>query len=375
MTTETQERGLAKTRDPLQEMLAQVDVRKRFEQILGKKAPAFISSIVSASQTNPYLAKCEPGSVVAAAAIAASLDLPINQSLGQAAIVPYKDKAQFQVMWKGYVQLGHRTGKYRRIHLAPVFEGQLVRHDEFEGVVELDAKLKKSDRVAGFYFFFELLNGYRHVAYWSAQACVDHGWKFSKSFNQYGTGQWVDDPLMPRKNEKPDIKAFKGLITHKSGLYAMCAKTVVKNELSKWGPMSTEMEKAVTFDQAAVDSSGKPVYIDTTAEPTATPAEATPPKRASEAGKADAGPKAQAPQGGGQEAVAKRLSPKKVQKVEGGGYRVIDGDGQKYRTDHKEVAELAAEAARKETELDVRYLPGAGKDEEHEILTAAPAKS
>ena len=284
-TTETkpQTKALAPKNKSLKEMLGDESAKKRFREILGQKSAGFISSIISAHQANKALQECDPQSILAAAAVAASLDLPINPSLGQAALVPYSGQAQFQMQWKGYVQLAHRTGKYRRIHLAPVFEGQLVEYDEFKGVVRLDAARKKSDLVMGFYFYFELTNGFLHEAYWSTAQCIAHGWKFSKSFG-YCNGQWPDDPLIPKtgtgRDRRVDLKSFKGLVTYKSGTYGMCAKTVVKNELSKWGPLSTEMQDAVVKDQAVFDQEGNPKYIDTTAEPTVDPEM---PKRASEA--------------------------------------------------------------------------------------------
>lgn len=279
MTTEAPPKGAMTATDGKQKstglkaMLGDPKAKARFEEILGRKAPAFISSIISAWQTNDALQKVEPESIIAAAAMAAALDLPINANLGHAAIVPYSGKAQFQIMWKGYVQLALRTKEYKRIHLARVYEGQLVSYDEFTGKVTLDATKKKSDRVAGYYFYFELLNGYTHEAYWSATRCVTHGWKYSKSFRLYSSGQWVDDPLLPKdkQGKVTSIKDFAGYLTENSGTDAMCAKTVVKNEISKWGPLSTDLQTAATFDQAAIrDGEGdQPVadYIDTTAEP------------------------------------------------------------------------------------------------------------
>ena len=98
--------------------------------MLGDKAAGFLSSILSAVNANPMLKEADSLSVISAAAIAASLDLPINSNLGFAHIVPYKDKtgkslAQFQLGWKGFVQLGLRTGQYENIHCAVVYEGEL----------------------------------------------------------------------------------------------------------------------------------------------------------------------------------------------------------------------------------------------------------
>lgn len=226
----------------LQGLLGLDAIRKRFEEVLGKRAAAFMSNLITVTNGNDYLKKCNPQTVIAAGAQAASLDLAILPSLGHAHIVPYDGLAQFQMGWKGYVQLAHRTGQYRKINLAQVYDGQLIEYDEFTGVVKLDAKAKKSDKVVGWFFFFELLNGYRHEAYWSVERCHKHGKRYSKSY-QKGKGPWVDIPE------------------------AMEAKTVVKMELSKWGILSVEMQQAIESDQAVIRVDGSKDYIDTTIEP------------------------------------------------------------------------------------------------------------
>lgn len=225
----------------LKGLLATVNVRKRFEDMLGERAGAFISSILSAVAGNKHLQACDPTSVVSAAAIAASLDLPINQSLGFAHIVPYKNVAQFQLGWRGLVQLAQRTGAYKTLHRAIVYEGQLVRADNFKGTFEFQED-RKSDKVIGYYFYFQLLNGFEKGIYWPREKCEAHGRRYSRS---YDSGPWTKD------------------------FDAMALKTVLKDGLSKWGVMSTKMELANRFDQAAVKEEAgelKPEYIDTRPE-------------------------------------------------------------------------------------------------------------
>jgi recombination protein RecT len=211
----------------LKGMLADVKVKNRFEEILGKKAPGFISSIISAVQANSALQECEPGSVIGAAVIAASLDLPINPSLGQAHIVPYSKVAQFQMGWKGYVQLAQRTRQYAAMNATEVYEGQLVKLDSITGDMQFDAEAKKSDKVIGYLFYFRLLSGFEKYTYMTVEQCHAHGKRYSKSYSN-PKGKWqLDFP-------------------------SMALKTVVKMGLSKWGPLSTEMQTAVTHDQAVV---------------------------------------------------------------------------------------------------------------------------
>lgn len=250
MTTGTQEKTetkeIAKKPSTLKEMLAKVQVKSRFEEILGKRAPAFISSIISAAGGNATLAKAEPESIIAAAAMAASLDLPINGALGSAALVPYRTKdgayvATFQIMRTGWVQLAQRSGQYASLHAGHVYDGQLVDRNDITGEVKFDQDGKKSDKVIGFVAHFRLLNGFEKYLYMSVEECHAHGKRYSKSYGSE-TGLWKTNPD------------------------AMCLKTVLKRLISKWGPVSIDspLAKAVEADQAKITPDGKPEYIDST---------------------------------------------------------------------------------------------------------------
>ena len=150
-------------KNAITELLNQDVIKKRFEQVLGNKAAGFMSSILSAVNANPELKKADPMSVISAAAVAASLDLPINPSLGFAHIVPYKKDnvpiAQFQMGWRGFVQLGMRSGQYKTINVCTVYEGELVGGDRFTGEMHFDESKRKSDKIIGYVAFFKLLNG------------------------------------------------------------------------------------------------------------------------------------------------------------------------------------------------------------------------
>lgn len=207
-------------------------VKKKFEEILGKKAPGFISSIVSAVSMNPRLAQCPPDSVVAAAAIAASLDLPINPSLGMAHIVPYNNIAQFQMGWKGFIQLGMRSGMYQLMNISEVHEGDIKNIDRFTGEIEFNTDQItgfENRPIIGYCFYFKLTTGFEKYFYMTKTECEQHGRRYSKSYN---TGNWKND--------------FDG----------MAKKTVVKQALSKYGVLSIEMQTAMTTDQAVVDEKG-----------------------------------------------------------------------------------------------------------------------
>jgi recombination protein RecT len=240
MTEEKIGKALAEQKEPAQGMtlkalLSADSVKSRFTEVLGEKAPGFISSIISAVSMNNALKVCDPASVVSAAAVAATLDLPISSSLGFAHIVPYSGKAQFQMGWKGFIQLAMRSGQYRTINLAVVYEGQLINYDPFTGKTELDAFKKKSDVAVGYLLYFTLTNGYEKYFYMTKQECEAHGKRYSKS---YSSGQWA--------------KNFD----------AMALKTVAKLGLSKYGILSIAMQKAVEVDQAVIGENDKPEYVD-----------------------------------------------------------------------------------------------------------------
>lgn len=227
------------TSKDLRGMLASPAIRARFENILGNKARAFASSIISVTQGNDALQKCDPGSIIASAAMAASLDLPIIGSLGQSCIVPYSGKAQFQIMARGFVQLAIRSGQYKTMNAVEVHEGEIISRNRLTGEIDFNPDGKKSDKIVGFLFYFKLKSGYEKYTYMTVEEAQAHGKRYSKSYGS-DHSKWKTD------------------------FNAMALKTVVKQGLSKWGPLSTEMQTAIQFDQAAVSEDGKPEYIDAT---------------------------------------------------------------------------------------------------------------
>lgn len=224
-------------------------IRGRFENMLGKRSASFMSSIISSVNGNAKLKECDPMTVIAAAAIAASMDLPINPSLGFAHIVPYKGVAQFQIGWKGIVQLAQRSGQYKTINLTTVLEGQIKKHDRFTGEMEFN-ETATSDKVVGYLLYFKLLSGFEKFFYMSAEQMHSHGKRYSKSYT-YNTSTWQTD------------------------FDSMGLKTVAKLGLGKFGPLSIEMQTALEVDQAEVDENGRvKSYPDAVDAETTTPAPA-----------------------------------------------------------------------------------------------------
>lgn len=201
------------------------DVKKKIQEMLGSKSTGFITSVLQITSNNHLLAKADPSTVYQAAMIAASLDLPINQNLGFAWIVPYKGQAAFQMGWKGFVQLAQRSGEYLRINTSKVYENQFKSYNSLTEELNVDFTVVPSGSVVGYVAYFKLINGFEKTVYWTRQQAEDHGKRFSMSFNN---GPWKTD------------------------FDAMAMKTVLKHTLSKWGILSIEMQRANKVDQAVV---------------------------------------------------------------------------------------------------------------------------
>ncbi len=216
-------------------------VKARFAEVMGDKAPAFLASGLNATRTNPTLRDCDPQSVISSAMVAATLDLPIDGSLGFAALVPYNTKgktvAQFQIMTKGFVQLALRSGQYKTINVGPVYEDEFDGVDIITGEVRInpvkDGQRSRVDesKIVGYVAFFRLVNGYEVTRYWTIAEIQAHGKRYSKSYNS-DYGLW------------------------KNNFAAMASKTVLKNTLSKWGILSTTMQMAIKTDQAVITGIG-----------------------------------------------------------------------------------------------------------------------
>jgi len=231
-------------------LLEEVNIKKRFEEILGTKAPQFMASIVNVVSGSNSLQKCDPNSIMASAFIAASFDLPIDQNLGFAAIVPYKLKAQFQMMYKGFIQLAIRSGQYSGMNVAEVYEDELKSYNPITGAVKFGEEFPQDsqrnrgeeDKIVGFYAWFTLLNGFKQSVYLSKPGVEIHARTYSEAY-------------------KYDIRDKKKSSKWSTDFKAMGKKTLIKMLLSKWGILSIDMQRAITEDQKIFDGD-KGVYAD-----------------------------------------------------------------------------------------------------------------
>jgi len=209
--------------------------QNKFKELLGERASAFATSVLQIVASNKSLANAEPQSVFNAACMAATLNLPVNQNLGFAYILPYKakddkgnyvDVAQFQMGYKGFIQLAQRSGQFKTISATPIYKGQLISQDPLKGF-EFDFTKKESEEIIGYAAYFSLTNGFEKTIYSTVAQLNSHGLKYSQTFKK-GFGLWKDN------------------------FDAMAVKTVLKELLSKYAPLSIEMQKAVLTDQSLI---------------------------------------------------------------------------------------------------------------------------
>ncbi len=212
----------------IKQLMSTDSVKKRFEETLGKRANQFMTSVINLVNSDTNLQKCDQMSVVSSAMVAATLDLPVDKNLGYAWVVPYGNKATFQLGYKGYIQLALRTGQYRNINVIEVYEGELKKWNRLTEELELDFESRASDKVIGYTGYFELINGFRKTVYWSKEEIEKHRKRFSKS--DFG---WKND------------------------YDAMAKKTVIRNMLNKWGILSIDMQKAYIEDVSDPDEKQK----------------------------------------------------------------------------------------------------------------------
>lgn len=219
-----------------------------FEAVLGKRAPGFIVGIIQLVSQDKQLQLADLQSLVNAAIRAAMLGLPLDANLHLAHIYPWKDRAtgkvyaQFQIGWRGLVQLCQATDKYKTINVNDVRQGEYEGKDGLTGEYtwkwNQDGAVRYVLPVIGYVSYFKLLTGFEKTVYWTVEELNEHAAKYSESFNMKG-GSWETD------------------------FPSMAKKTVLKDNLSKWGPKSTELAAAIEIDQAILTGTeGKVEYLD-----------------------------------------------------------------------------------------------------------------
>lgn len=245
----------------------------------GKDGQRFITSIISAVSNNQALATCDHSTILSAAMLGESLKLSPSPQLGQYYMVPFKQKAkydrdgkmispektvaQFQLGYKGYIQLAIRSGYYKKLNVLAIKEGELIRFDPLNEEIEVKLVVNDTEREAlptiGYYAMFEYQNGFRKAMYWSRDKMMAHADKYSMAFD---AGKYRD--LLEGKIPQKDLWKYSSFWY--KDFDGMAYKTMLRQLISKWGIMSIDLQKAIDGDMATINEDGSVDYVDNSPE-------------------------------------------------------------------------------------------------------------
>nr|DAM44130.1 MAG TPA: RecT protein [Caudoviricetes sp.] len=254
-------------------------VKQRINQVIGgKDGQRFISAVVSAVQTNPGLQECTNQSILSAALLGESLKLSPSPQLGQYYMVPFNDRergkvAQFQLGYKGYIQLAIRSGQYKKLNVLAIKDGELIKFDPLNEEIEVklieDEEQREAAETIGYYAMFEYTNGFRKAIYWSKKKMLAHADKYSQAFSanggtvktRYGEKTKVSYSDYVAGNFDPKDAWMYSSFWYKD-FDGMAYKTMLRQLISKWGIMSIDMASAIDADMAVINDDGTKDYVD-----------------------------------------------------------------------------------------------------------------
>lgn len=247
--------------DLLKNMLNAESVQAQFKNALGKNSGTFVASVIDLYNGDKSLQQCEPKAVVMEALKAAVLHLPINKALGYAFIIPFNNNRKvkytdeqgvererwdkvmeptFQIGYKGLIQLAMRTGQYRTLNADAVYEGELRKVNKLTGEIAFDGE-RTSDKVVGYFCYFELLNGFSKTLYMTVEQMAMHAKRFSKGLKKETTVEsLINLAALPVSDSNT--------VGWMGNFHGMAIKTVIRNLLSKYGYLSVEMQNAIADD-------------------------------------------------------------------------------------------------------------------------------
>lgn len=241
----------ANTKMGMTAYLTQDAVKDQINKVIGgKNGTRFITAIISAVNNNEQLQQCTNQSILSAALLGESLNLSPSPMLGYYYLVPFNDRnkgkvAQFQIGYKGLIQLAIRSGQYKKINVMAIKEGELEYFDPLNEDIKVnlmvsDWNAREKAKTIGYYATFELTNGFKKSIYWSKEQMEAHAEQYSMGY-----------------------KAKKGYTFWEKDFDAMAYKTMLRQLLSKWGIMSTEMMSAIDSDEAVINEDGTKTYVET----------------------------------------------------------------------------------------------------------------
>ena len=261
-------------------------VAANIDQALGKdNRQRFITGVISAVNNNAALQECTNKSILSGALLGESLKLSPSPQLGHYYLVPFNDKeqgkvAQFQLGYKGYIQLAIRSGQYKKLNVLAVKEGELEYFDPLNEEIKINLMVDKWDEreeasTIGYYAMFELTNGFKKAIYWSKKQMMAHADKYSPAFSKNATQIKTKYGTYKEKVSFEDYEAGK-YDPKDSWMYSsfwyknfdgMAYKTMLRQLISKWGIMSIDLQNAFENDMTFTDDQGKVNYPDQDTEP------------------------------------------------------------------------------------------------------------
>lgn len=256
---------------PIGGFMNQQSIKNRITSMMGSdRGLRFITGVTSAVSTNPALAECTNESIFNGALLGETLNLSPSPQLGQYYLVPYKKyrkgtkeiesiTAQFQLGYKGYIQLAIRSGQYKKINVIEVREGEFVDYDIFNEEYVFnpikDYDTRKSSKVIGYYAMFEYLNGFKKALFMTKEEMLDHADTYSSAFSKIAYQDLIDGKI-------PEKDMWKYSSFWYKNFDEMAKKTMIRQLISRWGIMSVEMQKAFEADMGEIKDNGKVEYID-----------------------------------------------------------------------------------------------------------------
>lgn len=240
-------------------------VKEKIYEVVGKDSQKFMTSILSAVTNNPTLQECESMSILNCAFLGEGLKLSPSPQLGQYYMVPFNDKkkgckvAQFQLGYKGYIQLAIRSGEYKKLNVLAIKEGELIKYDPLNEELEVnlieDDEIRENTPTIGYYAMFELVNGFRKTLYWTKKKMLAHADRYSQAFNKESYKKILEGNI-------PQEDMWKYSSFWYKDFDGMAFKTMLRQLISKWGIMSVDMQKAYDNDMATIQDDGQPYYIE-----------------------------------------------------------------------------------------------------------------